>query len=999
MFFRKASLNSALSVLCVLAAFNVASATSVVIPSDDEMIIGARAIVRGQVVSVASGLDGQHDVVFTYITLRVQEVFKGKLNPGEIVIKEPGGISGTRGSFFFGIPEFKAGEDVVLFLDTWADGSLRVHNWFLGKYSVGTGERTGKLTVNRDLAQANVSVVGRSQAGPITDRADLSEFVSMLRTRISATKAAAADHETKFYNNLTARERPQEMSSGGGLGPTQNFTFINPNQPPRWFEPDSGQPVVFRVNPTGAPSSTIMNDVSAAMNAWSTVSGSAMRVSNAGSTGNCGLLVVDGENTVSFNNCDNYSPFSPPAGGCSGILAAAGIVSYSPFQTRVVNGITFYRAIEANLSFNPYASCYFSNSCNVQEIATHELGHTLGLGHSLDSSATMYAYAHFDGRCAGLRSDDTSAIQFIYPGTGSAVTPLSITTSSVSSGQLASYYSQVLSATGGSPAYSWSVSSGTLPSGLSLTSTGVLSGTPGQAGTFTFTAMVRDAANTTATRSFTLAVATAACNYSVSPISFSIAASGGSGTVNVSTGSGCGWASTNGNSWITVQGGSGNGAGAMSFSVTSNTSSSSRTGTITVANQTVTITQSGQSAAVTQGLQYYPLPYPVRLLETRPAYPGCTSMSTPIQGRAAYTVNARGGCSGVTIPANAQAIAGNFTINNAYNLSGYATIYPAGNATPLASNVNYPAYSTVGNSFITGLDSNGQFSIYTATTVDVQIDITGYFAPPGSGGLYYHPLPRPVRLMDTRPGQSACDMPGVPLQAQTPYAKNAWGTCNGMTIPSTARAISGNFTVINQSNNFGFGITYPSGVPTPQTYSVNYNPNRVTNGSIITGLNSSGQFTLFTFSTVHAVFDVTGYFSTEAVDANGVGLLYQPLATPMRLLDTRSGYSACDTPGQPLQAQLPRTEYGRLTCSGLTIPGNSMAITGNFTVINQQSNYGFGTLYPTGNSVPLVSNINFVPYEVRGNSFIAGLNSAGQFNAYTFATVHAVIDVTGFFAP
>ena len=119
----------------------------------------------------------------------------------------------------------------------------------------------------------------------------------------------------------------------------------------------------------------------------------------------------------------------------------------------------------------------------------------------------------------------------------------------------------------------------------------------------------------------------------------------------------------------------------------------------------------------------------------------------------------------------------------------------------------------------------------------------------------------------------------------------------------------------------------------------------------------------------------------------------------MRLLDTRAGYQACDTPGQPLQAQVPRTENARLICSGLTIPSSTMAITGNFTVVNQLPNYGFGTLYPTGNGVPLVSNINYVPYEIRGSSFIVGLNSLGQFSAYTFSTVHTVIDVTGFFAP
>lgn len=998
MYFRKATLSFSLSLLCVLAAFSFVSATSVVIPSDDEMIIGARAIVRGQVVSVASSLDLQRDIVFTYITLRVQEVFKGKITTGEIVIKEPGGVAGNRGSMIFGTPEFKTGEDVLLFLDTWADGSLRVHNWFLGKYSVINSERTGKLTVARDTANSNISVVGRSQNGTITDRADFAEYASMLRSRISATKAAAVQHEAKYFSNITVRERPQEMT-GGGLGPAPNFTLINPNQPPRWFEPDTSQPVVFKINPSGAPNSTIINDMLAAMNAWSNVSGSAMRVSNGGSTGNCGLLVLDGENTISFNNCDNYSPFSPPGGGCSGILAAAGIISYNPYQSRVVNGITFYRAIEANMSFNPYASCYFGNSCNVQEIATHELGHALGVGHSLDSTATMYAYAHFDGRCASLRTDDADSMRFIYPGSSNTVAPLTIATASLPNAQAGVFYSQTLTASGGVPGYVWSVSAGALPVGLSLSPSGLISGTPTQSGGSSFTVMVRDSVNSVSTRGFTTQT-NLACSYSISPTTFSIPASGGTGTVTVTASSGCGWSSTNGNSWITIQSGSGNSNGVMTFSVAANPSPGlPRTGTITVANQTVTVTQNGQSSVTTQGLQYYPLPYPIRLLETRPGYSGCTATGAQVQGGAPQTQNARVSCNGINIPANAQAIAGNFTVINFRNASGYGTLYPTGGGPPLASNVNYTPNSIVGNSFITGLSSNGQFNIFTSTTLDVVIDITGYFAPPGAGGFYYHPLPTPMRLLDTRPGQTGCDTPGTPIQAQSPYAKSVRGICNGISIPAAARAFTGNFAVVNQTNNGGFGVLYPTGTAIPQTSSLNYIPNGVTSNAFVGGLNSSGQFNIFTSSTVHVVIDVTGYFSTEAVDANGAGLLYQPLPTPLRLLDTRSGYQACDTPGQPLQAQSPRLETGRLTCNGLTIPGTAMAITGNFTIVNHLSNYGFGTLYPTGDSVPLVSNVNYVPYEIRGNSFITRLNSAGQFNAYAFSTTHAVIDVTGYFVP
>lgn len=505
MFLRKAKLTSC-TLLFVLATASIVSATSVVIPSDDELIIGARAIVRGQVTAVVSGYDDSHKAIFTYITLRVQDVFKGQITGGEIVIKEPGGVTQDRGSVIFGTPEFKTGEDVLLFLDTWADGSLRVHQWFLGKFNVNTDKASGKLQVSRNLNSGNVTVVGRSQAGPITERAELATYAETLRGRIKALQTASSQHEAKYYN-VSPRSLPIEnLSTSDSITP--KFTFINGNFPPRWFEPDTNQPVVFRINPAGAPNSTILNDMVAAMNAWSGVSGSALRISNGGNTGTCGLLYQDGENTISFNNCDNYSPFSPPGGGCSGILAAAGIISYSLVQTRVVNGITFYRAFEGNMSFNPYASCYFSNSCNVQEIATHELGHALGIGHSLDSTATMYAYAHFDGRCAGLRADDSSAIRFIYP--GSAAAPLAIGTSSLPSAQAGGFYSQSLVASGGSPAYTWSLAGGALPPGLNLNSSGTISGFPSGGGTYNFTVRVADSASQNAQKDLAIFVVSSA---------------------------------------------------------------------------------------------------------------------------------------------------------------------------------------------------------------------------------------------------------------------------------------------------------------------------------------------------------------------------------------------------------------------------------------------------------------------------------------------------------
>ena len=72
-------------------------------------------------------------------------------------------------------------------------------------------------------------------------------------------------------------------------------------------------------------------------------------------------------------------------------------------------------------------------------------------------------------------------------------------------------YSQTLVASGGTgPSYTWSVNPGsTLPQGLTLSSAGILSGTPNIAGTYTFTFRVTDSAGRISTKDFTLTVAVA----------------------------------------------------------------------------------------------------------------------------------------------------------------------------------------------------------------------------------------------------------------------------------------------------------------------------------------------------------------------------------------------------------------------------------------------------------------------------------------------------------
>lgn len=86
---------------------------------------------------------------------------------------------------------------------------------------------------------------------------------------------------------------------------------------------------------------------------------------------------------------------------------------------------------------------------------------------------------------------------------------LQIVTESLGGGTVGVPYSQQVQATGGSQPYSWSVSAGTLPPGLSIATVNniaVISGNPTTAGTFNFTIQVLDSQQRSASRNFTITI-------------------------------------------------------------------------------------------------------------------------------------------------------------------------------------------------------------------------------------------------------------------------------------------------------------------------------------------------------------------------------------------------------------------------------------------------------------------------------------------------------------
>jgi len=157
--------------------------------------------------------------------------------------------------------------------------------------------------------------------------------------------------------------------------------------------------------------------------------------------------------------------------------------------------------------------------------------------------------------------------------------------------------------------------------------------------------------------------------------------------------------------------------------------------------------------------------------------------------------------------------------------------------------------------------------------------------------------------------------------------------CTG--IPVAARAIVGNATTVSPQGG-GYLTLFPADATRPLVSSSNYNLNQIVNGPFTVGLSSAGQFKIFTVATTDLVVDVLGYYSAEASDANGTGLLLTPLAHPVRLLETRGNLSpltGCFKPNAPLNGNQTYTQPAGGLCDGLTIPANALGLVGNATII------------------------------------------------------------------
>lgn len=219
-------------------------------------------------------------------------------------------------------------------------------------------------------------------------------------------------------------------------------------------------------------------------------------------------------------------------------------------------GITSTSPLPAATATQTYAFQFTSSGGVGTKTWALQTGSTLPAGLSLSGSGALTGTPTTPGTsgfvvqvtdsCAPTPQIKTLSVSLTV---NPAPVPLQITTTNLANGLEGTPYSQQLNATGGTAPYTWALDSGTLPPGLSLPSSGLISGTPTSAGTFPITVRVTDSASGTTTQALSITISCPPLGItSTSPLptgnqnqlynGFQFTSSGGFGTITWSLASG-----------------------------------------------------------------------------------------------------------------------------------------------------------------------------------------------------------------------------------------------------------------------------------------------------------------------------------------------------------------------------------------------------------------------------------------------------------------------------
>lgn len=403
-------LRFACAALLALAASSAAALSYVPI-SDEALLQQADAVVFGEIgTPYPVALDGGPS---TDYPVQVVETYRGQIPAGTLIVSLPGD---DRTRVIAGVVRFAAGNRAVLFLTRRADGRFGLTQLNLGAF----------LLVER----AEQQLLRR----PLDGLTRISGSPPDLKAMNEGLRDADAFRGWLIGQSVDSSLLPGPFPEPAGSPATQKYQLLaDPVRGPgRWFAFDLGTTVGFRASSAAQQglAGGGYTQFQQGLAAWTNDTNSNIRYAYEGTTtASAGLASADGINSILFNdpNGEVDGTFDCRGGG---VLALGGYVTSGSADYR---GNNFNIIVEADIVTNDNTGCYFSlrNGSNGAEIFTHELGHTLGLGHSCGDStvlilddcilapadvndATMRAFPHGDGRGAQLRSDDQDGVAALY---------------------------------------------------------------------------------------------------------------------------------------------------------------------------------------------------------------------------------------------------------------------------------------------------------------------------------------------------------------------------------------------------------------------------------------------------------------------------------------------------------------------------------------------------------------------------------------------------------
>ncbi|MFE6841838.1 PKD domain-containing protein [Streptomyces sp. NPDC057686] len=241
----------------------------------------------------------------------------------------------------------------------------------------------------------------------------------------------------------------------------------------------------------------------------------------------------------------------------------------------------------------------------------------------------------------------------------------------------------------------------------------------------------------------------------------------------------------------------------------------------------------------------------------------------------------------------------------------------------------------------------------------------------------------PTRLLDTRDGTGTA-------KAKVPGKGNARVKIAGNAqIPADVTAVVLNVTVTN-TTEAGHVTVFPgSGYRQPNTSNLNYESGQSVPNQVIVQVGNDGYVELVNggWAPVDLIADVTGYFTRTSSSG------YTSLA-PSRFVDTREGLGTS-------KGQVPGYgSFGVQIAERGRVPKGVTAVALNVTVTNPQE-AGHLTVFPSGQTAPATSSVNFGAGQTIANSVIVPVGADGKISIRngSWKPADVVVDVVGYYSP